>query len=53
MIAYHLLSTGQPYADLGADSFVDRLSRQAYERRLVSQLEKLGKKVTLEPADVA
>ena len=53
VIAYHLLSTGQPYADLGADSFVDRLSRQAYERRLVSQLEKLGKKVTLEPADVA
>jgi transposase len=53
VIAWHLLSTGQPYSDLGADWFLQRHSSQAYRNRLVRQLERMGHKVTLEPADAA
>ena len=49
VIAWHLLSTGQPYSDLGADWFLQRHSSQAYRNRLVHQLERMGHKVTLEP----
>jgi len=47
VIAWHLLSTGEIYTDLGGDYFEQRHARQ---RRLVAQLEALGHKVTLEPA---
>ena len=53
VIAWHLLSTGQPYSDLGADWFLQRHSSQAYRNRLVRQLERMGHKVTLEPAAAA
>jgi transposase len=53
VIAWHLLSTGQPYSDLGADWFLQRHSNEAYTHRLVRQLEGMGHKVTLEPADAA
>jgi transposase len=53
VIAWHLLSTGQPYSDLGADWFLQRHSNEAYKHRLVRQLERMGHKVTLEPADAA
>jgi transposase len=53
VIAWHLLSTGQPYSDLGADWFLQRHSGEAYRNRLVRQLERMGHKVTLEPADAA
>jgi transposase len=53
VIAWHLLSTGQPYSDLGADWFLQRHSSEAYRNRLVRQLERMGHKVTLEPADAA
>lgn len=49
-LAWHLLSTGQVYEDPGA-AFFDRWDdpeRQA--RRLATRLEKLGFRVTLEPA---
>ena len=49
VIAWHLLTSGQPYTDLGADYFVRRQSHQAYQDRLVRQLERMGHKVTLEP----
>ena len=49
VIAWHLLSRGEPYTDLGADYFVKRQSHQTYEARLVRQLERMGHKVTLEP----
>jgi hypothetical protein len=49
VIAWYLLSRGEPYADLGADYFVRRQSHQAYRDRLVRQLERMGHKVTLEP----
>jgi transposase len=49
VIAYHLLDRNQPYADLGGDYFTQRQSTEAYSRRLVRQLERLGHRVTLEP----
>ena len=50
VIAWHLLSTGEPYDDLGGDYFDKRRTSPAHQRRLVAQLEALGHKVTLEPA---
>ena len=47
IIAYHLLKDGTTYADLGAD-FFDRRGQAALERRLVSRLEALGNKVSVE-----
>jgi hypothetical protein len=49
VIAGHLLSSGEPYTDLGADYFVKRQTHQAYRDRLVRQLERMGHRVTLEP----
>jgi transposase len=49
VIAWHLLSSGEPYTDLGADYFVKRQTHQAYRDRLVRQLERMGHRVTLEP----
>ncbi len=46
---WHILSTGEVYADPGGDYFVKRDPERA-TRRLVTQLEKLGHTVTLEPA---
>jgi transposase len=50
VIAWHLLTTGEPYNDLGGDYFDQRRNTAARQRRLVTQLEALGHKVTLEPA---
>jgi transposase len=47
-IAYHVLDRGTTYEDLGPQYF-DRRDRTAVERRLVSRLESLGYKVTIEP----
>lgn len=49
VIVYHLLQRGTTYADLGGLYF-DRKDRQAIERRLTHRLERLGYRVTLEPA---
>lgn len=49
VIAWHLLSQGVDYEDLGADYFVDR-DAEAARRRAVRQLERLGHRVILEPA---
>jgi transposase len=48
-IIYHLLKNGTTYRDLGPDYF-DQLDSQRLTRNLVKRLEKLGHKVTLEPA---
>jgi transposase len=53
VIAWHLLTRNQPYTDLGADYFLERQTSEAYRNRLVRQLERMGHKVTLEPAQVA
>lgn len=46
--AYHMLKHQQDYQELGADYF-DRLNADTLRRSLVSRLERLGHKVTLEP----
>jgi transposase len=53
VIAWHLLTRNQPYTDLGADYFLERQNSEAYRNRLVRQLERMGHKVTLEPAQAA
>jgi transposase len=50
VIAWHLLSTGETFTDLGGDYFDKRRNNPAHQRRLVAQLEAMGHKVTLEPA---
>jgi transposase len=51
-VVYHILKDGRPYQDLGG-SYFDRLDPQRLTRYLVRRLERLGLKVTLEPATVA
>jgi len=46
---YHLLRDGEPYHDLGGNSFDER-DLLAVQRRLVRRLEALGHTVILEPA---
>jgi transposase len=55
VIAYHLLTRDEVYADLGGDFYVKLHARhkQAYTNRLVRQLERLGYSVSLQPADAA
>ena len=52
VIYYHLLSTGECYQDLGRD-FFDKQNSKQITRALVKRLERLGNKVTLEPAQQA
>src|SRR5260221_13111048 len=52
VIIYHILSTKQPYHDLGADYFEQRDSARLTQRS-VRQLEALGYTVTLFPKEVA
>jgi len=49
-VAWHLLTTGELFADLGEDYFLSRHDKQHQTRRLISQLEKLGYTVELSPA---
>jgi transposase len=50
VISYHLLRDGTTFTDLGGD-FFDRRDQDALERRLVSRLEALGNKVSLEKVE--
>src|SRR5262249_45843430 len=52
VIAYHMLQHGTPYVELGGDYF-DKRNQQQLQRSLVKRLERLGLKVTLEPANAA
>ena len=49
VIAYHVLAREVPYEELGEDYFHRQRSSEAYAKRLVRQLERLGHKVALEP----
>jgi transposase len=49
---WHMLSTGELYADLGPDHFARR-DPERQTKRLVAQLERLGHSVTLEEATAA
>ena len=46
---WHMLQTGELYSDLAGDYF-ERRDPQKATKRLVAQLERLGQRVTLEPA---
>jgi transposase len=46
--AYHLLSTGGPYRELGA-TYLDGLEKRRTTRNLVRRLERLGYEVTIGP----
>ena len=49
VICYHVLERGVPYEELGEEYFDRRRSSEAYTKRLVRKLERLGHKVELEP----
>jgi transposase len=49
VICYHVLERGVPYEELGEDYFDRHRSGEAYAKRLVRKLERLGHKVALEP----
>ncbi len=49
VVAYHVLRDGTPYKDLGRN-FFDEREREVVARRAVTRLERLGFKVTVEPA---
>ena len=48
VITWHVLATGKPYADLGADYFTRRQDPDRETRRLIARLEALGHHVTIE-----
>jgi transposase len=52
-LIWHLLRTGEVYTDLGEDYFAKRQDPERRARRLVTQLEELGFKVTLQAAPAA
>ena len=51
-IAWHLLAQGTMYHGIGAD-YIDRCDKEQAARRYARLLEKLGYRVTLEPAPLA
>ena len=50
VIIWHILATGKPYEELGADYFTRRLDPERETRRLIARLQALGHHVTLENA---
>src|SRR5215203_4543445 len=48
VICYYIVQRGEPYQELGEDYFNRRRSEEAYRKRLVRQLERLGQRVVLE-----
>jgi hypothetical protein len=50
VVAYYILRDEVPYQELGGDYFVRREDQERLTQRLVRQLERLGQRVTLEPA---
>jgi transposase len=51
--ASHVRDRRQLYAELGGDYFLERQSNKAHVRRLIHQLERLGHKVSIHPAEPA
>lgn len=48
--AWHMLTTGEAYRELGNDYFLQRRDPERQARRLTRQLEQLGYNVTIAPA---
>jgi transposase len=53
VIAYHILQRQEPYNELGGDYFIERQNKDAYQRRLVKQLERMGYDVSLDAKSAA
>lgn len=49
VIAWHLLTTNQPYHDLGENYYQQRHNPDTQRNRLVHQLQQLGYQVTIQP----
>ena len=49
VIAYHLLTRGETYQDLGVN-YIDEHEKRAVQRRLVRRLEALGLEVSVQPS---
>jgi hypothetical protein len=49
VICYHVLEHSVPYEELGEDYFDRRRSSEAYAKRVVRKLERVGHKVALDP----
>lgn len=47
--AWHMLSTGETYRELGADYYTQRHDPERQARRLTRQLEQLGYTVAIAP----
>jgi len=47
VIAYHLLQRDKRYDELGGDYFIERQNKDAYQRRLITQLHRMGYDVAL------
>ncbi|HEY1848565.1 MAG TPA: transposase [Opitutaceae bacterium] len=50
VIIWHVLSTGKPYSDLGADYFDRHADPDREAARLIARLEALGRHVTIDAA---
>ena len=50
LIIWHILATGTPYTDLGADFYTHRTDPAKETQRLIAKLEALGHRVTLDAA---
>jgi len=50
VIIWHVLATGKPYQELGADYYTRRQDPERETRRLIARLEALGHHVTLDDA---
>jgi transposase len=46
--AFHILTTGKPYHDLGGD-YLDKRTQRRTQQRLVQRLQRMGYYVTLQP----
>ena len=50
VIIWHVMVTGKPYHELGADYFTSLQDPERETRRLIAKLQSLGHTVTLSPA---
>jgi transposase len=52
IISYHMLKTGQGYHELGGN-YLEQINKDQLQRYFVKRLQRLGLKVTVEPATAA
>jgi hypothetical protein len=50
VIIWHIMVTGKPYHELGADYFTSLRDPERETRRLIARLQALGHTVTINPA---